>query len=132
MPRDFDCLDEPLSKPVAAKRRPQLVRSMLRQGQHLAEIGPSIVLAVHMQLDGSNGIDLWSNPHTGLHMPGLVDDIAKIIHQRAAGITATMPAQAVSTLPRAVLMAQKTLDEEENGLGGSGEFRNEASRGGGH
>jgi len=126
MARDFDCLEEPLSKPVAAKRRPQLVRSMFRQGQHLAEIGPSIVLAVHMQLDGASGIDVWSNPHTRLHLPGLVDDVAKMIHKRAANITAAVPAPAASTSSRAVLKAQKALDEGR-GAGGDEELSDNES-----
>ena len=85
---------------------------MNHQGQHLSEIGPSIVLALHMQLDGTSGIDVWTNPHTRFYLPGLVDDVAKMVHERTSATRGDMLETPASITTRAVRIAQKALESQ--------------------
>ena len=68
-----------------------------------------------MQLDGASGIDVWTNPHTRFYLPGLVDDIAKMVHERTSGTRVGMSETPAATTTRAIRIAQKALEEQESG-----------------
>jgi len=61
-----------------------------------------------MQLDGNSGIDIWSNPHVDLYLPGLAQELAQTMLEKTSVVRDEL-ASAVET-SRMARMRQTAFD----------------------